>query len=85
MNTHAVPLDYPDTLAGHLLPHVDADTWYAISELVDTCFQVHVLTGPDRWAAYTISPQSGMTHPCAVATAVQSLTGRTVARVGTVS
>ncbi|SFB53264.1 hypothetical protein SAMN05216266_1176 [Amycolatopsis marina] len=82
MNTHVVPPDYPDTLAGHLVPHVDADTWCAISELVDTRFQVHVLTGSDRWADYTISPLGGMTHSRAVATAVESLTGRTVASVG---
>ncbi|TKG60365.1 MULTISPECIES: hypothetical protein [Pseudonocardiaceae] len=82
MNTHAVPPDYPDSLTRHLVPHVDTDTWYAISELVDTRFQVHVLTGPDRWAEYTISPLAGMTHSRAVVTAVHSLTGRTVASVG---
>ncbi|WP_116051512.1 hypothetical protein [Amycolatopsis palatopharyngis] len=82
MNTHAVPPDYPDGLTEHLVPHTGADTWYAISELVDTRFQVHILIGPDRWAEYTISPLGGITHSRAVATAVESLTGRAVVSVG---
>lgn len=72
----------PTTPAACWMPVVDPLTWYALSEVVNHRFRVSILTGPGRWAEFTLDPED-TTHRRAVAIAVHRLTGRTVTDITT--